>query len=912
MISKTSATIFVTTYLFNKMRRHFLRLITLYALATLPGLSGVKLELPKQPQICNSEMCECTTVNFECRLKGKFSLVNVEARIQTWDDRTDLVTVYELNITCVYEPEDLNVVLNMMPPVRLADPTEYYLKNCLEYPALLQQSHATYEGIVEFDQFLETPPRFFNQTPVLQKLTVPVRLIYVKNPLPPQLFHNLTNLQHLKLKIYTAYPEVRYPLELLHTLYNLETLSIELIALQTSVRDIQSEHFRDLRSLKQLNLDANHMMALPGELFTTLPELRRLSLRLNSLEELPRDLLRMQHKLLLLDLSENHLSALPKGIFDNTPLLWELILAQNRFSVPTSIIENVHALSYLRKIDLGYNGLETIWGTDIYRNHTLFTRARITDVQALTNFKQMAMYVAGLREVEPLNYTEVILRANQLTYFSLDWIAAAGISCPYYIDLARNNIRHVHALLSPTKATCLQEVHLVHNPLACDCELAWIYNTNLLVIGVKWQCATPERLYGSDLQNLRSDALCEWSPAWCPLKCRCTRHMNALLIDCSAAALQALSQLPRPEQLSLAETTLNLTHNHFRELPPNTTFGYANVTRLYAAHNRLNMLLSIHLPPALRILDLRTNQLERLGENFLRAYLNDSATLTALYLSDNPWLCDCATELFLYTLRVHRSRIPDIEELFCANLPNITLANATFTDICMLPSSSWALMTQLSATFLTILTLLTCITLYYKYELELKIWLHAHNVNIACCCIDEIDCNKTFDAFISYAHEQSDYVNQVLVPGLEKTAPYFRICTHERNWLAGAYIPEQIVESVAQSRRTIIVLSQDFIASLWARMEFKTAHQFAVNERRARIIIIKYGEIGDMTGLDSELQAYLRMNTYLESEDLRFWQKLRYAMPHRRGEGRKAGMLEVGERVYVRGQVELNQMAINK
>ncbi|XP_054087014.1 protein toll-like [Zeugodacus cucurbitae] len=854
-------------------------------------------------------MCECTSNSFQCILKTKLSLVNVEASIRSLDENDTKFVTYAINITCDYVLEDLDVVLNLMPAITLSDRTEFYLKNCVEFPAILQQPHVTYEGTVEFIKYLETPSRFFNQSQSLQRLTLPVKLFYVDiTPLPHHLFHNLTNLQHLKFKILCTLPEIRYPAELFHTLFNLETLSIELTALKTSLRDIQHSHFRDLSALKQLTLEGNHMLALPAELFTTLPELRRLSLRLNNLRMLPRDLLRIQRKLLVLDLSENQLSALPKGIFDNTPLLCELDLALNRFSVPTNIIENVHALGYLRKFNLGYNRFETIWGAGIYRNHTLFTRTNITDAQWLSNFPDMVKYVAGWRHIGP-NYTEVVLRNNRLIDFSLDWIAASGVSCPYYIDLANNHISHVYAILSPSNATCWQEVHLINNPLVCDCELAWIYNTNLLNRAVTWQCALPEHLADSDLQTLQRAALCPWSPAWCPSKCRCSKQTSALLINCTAADLQALNQLPRPEQLSLTETALDLTHNQFRELPSNATFGYANVTHLFATHNRLNTVLPTHLPPALRSLDLRTNQLERLSESFLRAYLNESAILTSLYLSDNPWLCDCSTELLLYTLRIHRSRIPDIEELFCANLPNVTLANVTFTDICVVSSSSWTLLAQVVASFLVILTLLTCIALYYKYELELKIWLHAHNVNISCCGIDELDCNATFDAFISYAHEQSDYVNQILVPGLEQTAPHFRICTHERNWLAGAYIPEQIVESVAQSRRTIIVLSQDFVASLWARMEFKTAHQFAVNERRARIIIIKYGEVADMAGLDSGLQAYLRMNTYLESEDPRFWQKLRYAMPHRRGEGRKAGMLEVGNRVYVCGQVERNQMA---
>merc|ERR1719510_1364780 len=94
-------------------------------------------------------------------------------------------------------------------------------------------------------------------------------------------------------------------------------------------------------------------------------------------------------------------------------------------------------------------------------------------------------------------------------------------------------------------------------------------------------------------------------------------------------------------------------------------------------------------------------------------------------------------------------------------------------------------------------------------------------------------------------------------------------------------IPDQIVESVESSRRTVIVLSENYVKSVWTKMEFNVAHTQALNDSIQRLIVIKHGDLPDLGDMDDNMGEYLKMTTYLDSEDPWFWEKLRYALPHR-------------------------------
>ena len=62
-------------------------------------------------------------------------------------------------------------------------------------------------------------------------------------------------------------------------------------------------------------------------------------------------------------------------------------------------------------------------------------------------------------------------------------------------------------------------------------------------------------------------------------------------------------------------------------------------------------------------------------------------------------------------------------------------------------------------------------------------------------------------------------------------------------------------------------------------MEFKTAYQNMMNEKRLRLIVILYDDIGPLNNVDPELRQYLETKTYISWNDSNFWTKFLFSLP---------------------------------
>lgn len=169
----------------------------------------------------------------------------------------------------------------------------------------------------------------------------------------------------------------------------------------------------------------------------------------------------------------------------------------------------------------------------------------------------------------------------------------------------------------------------------------------------------------------------------------------------------------------------------------------------------------------------------------------------------------------------------------------------------------------------------------FVFRQEMRVWFHSRfgiRLFYRATDCDKTERDKLFDAFISYSSKDEAFVSEELAPLLEHGDPSYKLCLHYRDFPVGAYIADTIVQAVESSRRTIMVLSENFIKSEWCRFEFKSAHHQVLRDRRRRLIVILLGEVPHKD-LDPDIRLYLKTNTYLQWGDKLFWEKLRFALP---------------------------------
>lgn len=769
------------------------------------------------------------------------------------------------------------------------------------------------------NQLTEIEPTLFDKLTSLISIDMNTNKL---TTLPPKVFAKLNKLEivylfgnnfsYLPEGLFDGNPELRV-IKLYNNKMNLTTLpdyffanltKLETLVLKRNGLKILPENiFWGASSLTNLSLNSNLLVTLPRNIFKELRNLRMLELNYNNIEKLPDRIFAELSKLDKLDLSKNRIVTVSRHLFDGLKSLTQLNMENNR-------LRTIHGMAFipvpnLRVARFSHNEL-TLKSEMAPQFQDIFgTRSPF---HSCTFLEELHLAYNNISEIySDWTISGTHLRLLDLKYNNIDFISMSDlqfVSNNIRVNLTHNKISNIQMSGAELVAR-YQEfprdviILIEHNPLNCDCNLYDFLRyldgkmhpnvqNYLHIIPGNLTCATPDWLNNVEIANLRSKTLKCIEEEYlhvkskCPMNCMCwvRPEDTTRIIDCSYKNLNELlitkSEKSYGPPVEGFHIELNLTGNKLKEIPSIELLGSQYVTSLLLSHNNISHIPLEKLPENLQILELDNNNISTVNPDVLD-YLKNSSSLKKLTLHKNPWRCDCDDRDLLSFVQLKLVDIPDLLQVTCDGM-NTTMSEMTVNEFCPLDT---AMIVGISMTIaLTGLFIGGLVALYYRYEQEIKVWLYAHQFCLWFVTEDELDKDKTYDAFISYSHKDEHFVVNELVPKLENGPRPYKLCLHFRDWLAGEWIPTQITRSVEQSRRTIVIVSPNFLESVWGAMEFRAAHRQAMSEGRARVILILYGDIGPTDNLDAEFKAYLSMNTYVKWGDPWFWDKLRYALPH--------------------------------
>ena len=342
-------------------------------------------------------------------------------------------------------------------------------------------------------------------------------------------------------------------------------------------------------------------------------------------------------------------------------------------------------------------------------------------------------------------------------------------------------------------------------------------------------------------------------------------------------------------------TELNLANNRIKTLKVGVFKNNRELLILNLSRNSLQLIeFDLKHFEKLTILDLSQNLFVGLEPSVRQDFSMLMRTRRfKVDLWGNPLQCSCDGLMFLHWLNEEKSNVLNFEStncLFRGEMFNFTKIEDIIVNLDFNCSKTFALTISGVLLGLTLVGIFVSICLYrHRWDIRYCMLKMSHKGKKYQRLIDQTTTYK-YDAFVAYDKDDRSWVRNELIPNMESTEDLnsgiegngMRFCIHERDFELGNWIEENIVSAIEQSRKVILVISANFLASNWCRFELEISRMQSL-ERGRNLVVPVLLETIDFASMPSSLQWLVRKYTYIEwtehpSSREEFWDRLRQVL----------------------------------
>ncbi|XP_056412153.1 toll-like receptor 8 isoform X2 [Hyla sarda] len=372
---------------------------------------------------------------------------------------------------------------------------------------------------------------------------------------------------------------------------------------------------------------------------------------------------------------------------------------------------------------------------------------------------------------------------------------------------------------------------------------------------------------------------------------------NLSLLDISSNRIHIMSE-EALLNLPISLTELYLTHNNLEYFPWKNLSYFKNLKVLDLSNNNLRMIIGnlSHYTKSLQTLIISHNSIQTLAEHFLfkavslthldLSYnliqsINNSIFMTGsdnylevLKLKGNPLDCTCDIIDLVQWIMKNNVTIPRLAtDVTCATPNNWRKKPIINFDYSACNVDTLALllflMTALVIVPLTIMPIM-------KHLFYWDVWYIYHWCRARLKCYRVCTSGSVYDAFITYDETDpavTDWVYNELCHQIEDQGnKSILLCLEERDWEPGKAVIDNIAQSINQSRKTLFVLTKQYVRKGKFRTAFYLAMQKLMDENMDVIVLVLLQPV-------LQNSQYLRLRKKICKSSILEWPKNPKAKP---------------------------------
>ncbi|KAG7503214.1 toll-like receptor 8 [Solea senegalensis] len=247
----------------------------------------------------------------------------------------------------------------------------------------------------------------------------------------------------------------------------------------------------------------------------------------------------------------------------------------------------------------------------------------------------------------------------------------------------------------------------------------------------------------------------------------------------------------------------------------------------------------INGPKSLETLSLSANKLTTINQSTFQPNTNNQ--IHTLYLQGNPFECTCDSLDFILWMENSKIKIPSLTtEVTCDTPENQKGRALIYFDINQCVNDSEAFLLYILTTFF-ITAFMFAATVAHLFYWDASYVIHYMKAKLkGYKSLNSTD--SYYGVFVTYDTKDphvSEWVMRNLRVKLEEEGEkHLPLCLEERDWVPGVPLVDNLTHSIRYSRKTLFVLTEDYVKTGIFKLAMYLAHQRLLDENVDVIVLL--------------------------------------------------------------------------